>query len=230
MKRSASERVRRMIRKSESRRPKTRRCPTIPLEVDEQIKGEIPEEVLSATSEDTLFLDLETTGLMAHRSLTAMIGILYRRNDTLRLSQWYSGDVSTERKQLDRLYQWMASFRTVVTYNGDGFDLPFLRHRAQWHGLETENEPQSVDLLPIIRRHYKKKWPNCRLVTAEERLLGIPRCADDVPGSEAPLRFQDLREGSPLEVITPIYTHNRRDLISLVSLHHRLVAPILMGE
>ena len=40
MKRSASERVRRMIRKSESRRPKTRRCPTIPLEVDEQIKGE----------------------------------------------------------------------------------------------------------------------------------------------------------------------------------------------
>ncbi len=201
--------------------------PTIPDDVEEDLEGVISNEVLDSTPQDVLFLDLETTGLRADRSLAAMIGFLYRRGSALHLSQWYSGDAPGERRQLQRLHERFDEFREVVTYNGDRFDLPFLRQRSLWHRLPAETSLSSNDLLPQIRKKYRKEWPDCRLVTAEERLLGIPRNLQDVPGSEAPLRFQDLREGAPLEVIKPVFLHNRRDLISLVGLRYRLLEGIL---
>ncbi|MGB1398313.1 MAG: ribonuclease H-like domain-containing protein, partial [Planctomycetota bacterium] len=102
-----------------------------------------------------------------------------------------------------------------------------LCQRWKWHQLDSECPLISRDLLPLVRKKYRRTWPDCRLVTAEERLLGLPRCEADVPGSEAPLRFQDLREGAPFEVIEPIYLHNRRDLISLVGLRYRLQEEML---
>lgn len=209
------------------RTPTTQRTPTVPDDVEEDLKDVVCQEVLDDTPEDVLFLDLETTGLRADRSLAAMIGFLYRKGAVLHLSQWYAGNTARERFQLERLRETMRHFREIVTYNGDGFDIPFLQKRWQWHRLATDCPLESNDLLPQIRRRYRSEWPNCRLVTAEERLLGLPRSEDDVPGSEAPLRFQDLREGAPLKVIEPIYLHNRQDLISLTGLRSTLRKKIL---
>jgi uncharacterized protein YprB with RNaseH-like and TPR domain len=216
------QRFRRALRKVSGKNPARKMQPTIPEDVEEDLVDEVTVEVLNQTPEDVMFLDLETTGLRADRSLAAMIGFLYRRGPVLHLSQWYSGDAASERQQLQRLRDRMKGFREIVTYNGDGFDLPFLCQRWRWHGLEADCPLVSLDLLPLIRKRYRREWPNCRLVTAEERLLDLPRCEADVPGSEAPLRFQDLREGAPFQVIEPIYLHNRRDLISLVRLRDKL--------
>ena len=222
-------RIRRALKKQAERTGRRQLTPTIPIDVEEDIVGEVSDDVLQATPEDVLFLDLETTGLRAERSLAAMIGFLYRRGDVLHLSQWYSGDAPSEGMQLRRLIDIQAQFREIVTYNGDGFDLPFLRQRYRWHRFPSDCTLISNDLLPQIRKRYRREWPDCRIVTAEERLLGLPRCDDDVPGSEAPLRFQDLREGAPQSVIEPIYLHNRRDLISLVGLRFMLREGMLCG-
>lgn len=220
-------RLQRVLKKLDSKNTSSKLLPTVPEDVEEDLQGALSAEVLSETPEDVMFLDLETTGLRADRSLAAMIGFLYRRGSDLHLSQWYAGDAASERRQLQRLRDQMNDFREIVTYNGDGFDIPFLCHRWKWHRMQSDCPLISMDLLPLIRKRYRHQWPNCRLVTAEERLLGLPRCEADVPGSEAPLRFQDLREGAPLEVIEPVYLHNRRDLISLVALRCRLQEGIL---
>ncbi|HIO66243.1 MAG: hypothetical protein DSY81_07990 [Bacillota bacterium] len=186
---------------------------------DATVDHRVSSEWIEQTPHDVIFLDLETTGLRADRSLASMIGILHRDQDSLRLQQWYSGDVQTERRQLERLLRLLGRFDRVVTYNGNGFDLPFLRTRWGWHRLSgIAGAIESEDLLVEVRKRYRKQWPDCRLTTAEERLLATPRQGDDVPGSEAPLRFQDLREGAPVSVIEPVFEHNRRDLISLVAL------------
>ena len=187
--------------------------------VTDQLSARCAEE----TPESTIFLDLETTGLDAHRCLTSLIGILYRQGDQFRLQQWYSGDCIDEARQLHRLLRLLRRFERVVTYNGDRFDLPFLETRWKWHRLESIHRLTSEDLLPEVRGKYRREWPNCRLPTAEERLLGIPRSEQDVPGSEAPRRFQDVVEGAPASVIEPIFLHNRRDLLSLVALRKVLM-------
>jgi len=215
-------RLRRSLRKSAP--PKGARPATMVPDYDAIVDGQVGRQWIDQTPDDVIFLDLETTGLRADRSLTSLIGILYRQQDSLRLEQWYSGDVAGERRQLQRLQRLLERFDRVVTYNGNGFDLPFLRCRWRWHQLAGISDGcESLDLLVDVRRRYRKEWPNCRLTTAEERLLGIPRCSDDVPGSEAPLRFQDMRQGAPLSVIEPVLLHNRRDLISLVGLRIELL-------
>ncbi|MEE2856261.1 MAG: ribonuclease H-like domain-containing protein [Planctomycetota bacterium] len=197
----------------------TGRSPTIPEDFDAIVDHRVDSDIIEQTPHDALFLDLETTGLRADRSLASMIGFLHREQDSLRLQQWYSGDVRMERRQLERLHRLLERFDRVVTYNGNGFDLPFLRTRWRWHRLSgITGALESEDLLVEVRKRYRKQWPDCRLTTAEERLLATPRQGDDVPGSEAPLRFQDLREGAPVSVIEPVFEHNRRDLISLVAL------------
>ena len=221
------QRLRRVIQKLQPKNTLQTFSPTIPEDVEVDLEGVVSPEVLNQTPEDVMFLDLETTGLRASSSLAAMIGFLYRKGTVPHLSQWYAGDAASERRQLKRLRETMAEFREIVTYNGDGFDLPFLCQRWKWHRLDSECPLISRDLLPLIRKKYRRSWPDCRLVTAEERLLGLPRCEADVPGSEAPMRFQDLREGAPFAVIEPIYLHNRRDLISLVGLRYRLQEEML---
>ncbi|MDE0960704.1 MAG: ribonuclease H-like domain-containing protein [Planctomycetota bacterium] len=215
-------RLRRSLRKNAPQEGS--RLPTRVPDYDAIVDHQVDPQWIEQTSEDVIFLDLETTGLRPERSLTSLIGILYRQQDSLRLEQWYSGDVADERRQLERLQRFLGRFDRVVTYNGNRFDLPFLRSRCHWHRLGGISAAcVSSDLLVDVRRRYRKEWPNCRQTTAEQRLLGLPRCTTDVPGSEAPKRFQDLRGGAPLSVIEPVLLHNRRDLISLVGLRIELL-------
>ncbi len=222
-------RLRRSLRRRDSARASI--DPTEVEDFDQRVADEIDAELLEETPEDAIFLDLETTGLRADRSLTSLIGILYRENDSMRLEQWYSGDVVAERRQLQRLQQYLGRFRTIVSYNGNGFDVPFLRTRWRWHRIADPTvSMESLDLLVPVRKKYRGRWSDCRLATVERELLGLPRCAQDLPGSEAPLRFQDLREGGPVSLIEPVLLHNRRDLMSLVALRKVLLGVTITDQ
>lgn len=173
---------------------------------------------LPPVSEATLFLDLETTGL-GGESLIFLVGLLHREGEIFRLRQWYCQDVVAEGKALQRLGDELAQRPTVVTYNGDTFDLPFIERRMRFHRLAgLAKELASVDLLRMVRSRYRPIWPDCRLATAESRLLRKQRSAVDVPGREAPIRFQDFKAGGPKSLIEPVIYHNRIDLTSLVAL------------
>ena len=173
---------------------------------------------LPPVAEETLFLDLETTGL-GGEALIFLVGLLHREGDCYRLRQWFCHDVVAEGRVLLRLAKELARRPTVVTYNGDSFDLPFIDRRMRFHRLDgVPAGVSSVDLLAVVRKCYRKSWPDCRLATAEKRLLKKQRSAVDVPGKEAPLRFQDFKAGGPAGLIEPVIYHNRIDLTSLAAL------------
>ncbi len=172
--------------------------------------------------EDSIFLDLETTGLGGN-SLVALAGTLRREGDRFRLRQLVAFGAADERSVLESLLGEIAHSERVITYNGRSFDLPFLARRLRWHRLPALScALRHRDLLLEVRRRYRREWPDCSLGTAEQRLLSVRRPAADVPGSEVPRRFADVREGAPPALITPIILHNRFDLTSLVALHLQL--------
>ena len=74
-----------------------------------------------------------------------------------------------------------------------------------------------MDLLAPTRRAYRGRWEDCRLVTAEQRLLGMAR-EEDLPGSEAPgAWFAWVRQGQD-RLLGPVLEHNRLDVVSLAAL------------
>ena len=84
------------------------------------------------------------------------------------------------------LGDWLGPAPTLVSYNGKGFDVPVLQARTRLHGHRYDwSGPDHMDLLYTVRRAYRRHWPDCRLQTAERRLLAIRR-VDDLPGAEAP--------------------------------------------
>ncbi len=89
--------------------------------------------------EDSVFLDIETTGVSRHDSIT-MVG-LYNGIDTMTMIRGINLDMPSLRKELLR-------YKLVITFNGASFDLPFIRKR--YSGLLPDIP--HIDLMPLCRR------------------------------------------------------------------------------
>ena len=165
--------------------------------------------------EDVCYLDLETTGL--RNSPLFLVGLMYSRDGKLVLDQFFARDYTEEEPLLEFTRDFLQSFSTIVTFNGKGFDIPFMLDRMKVFGIEASMPGYHVDLLPISRKIVGKRTPNHKLNTLETYLLGRKRIAD-VPGRLIPELYHDyVRTGNAAD-IKGIIKHNRIDLISLMRL------------
>ena len=118
----------------------------------------------------------------------------------------------------------MPTDPVLVTYNGKSFDLPLLHTRYRMNRrCEPFGDALHLDLLHPVRRQYRHIWPNCRLITVEERLLDHTR-VDDLPGSEAPAAWRSFLSSGATGLLRRVLDHNARDLVSLVQVLGRLCA------
>ena len=184
------------------------------LEVSKQLPAS-----LAGPGGPVLCFDTETTGLRGGAGLWVwMVGLLIWRDGHWRLHQWWLESPAAERRYLELLMEDFGSTATLVSFNGKSFDLPHLATRL---GLNDMHNPlpelAHLDLLHAMRRRYGKQWPNCRLRTAEERLLDLYR-SDDLPGSEAPRSWREFLTEGRWQGIAQVLAHNRQDLLSLARL------------
>jgi len=172
-----------------------------------------------AQLEQFLFLDLETTGLGSGTgNIPFMVGLAYWENEQFVVQQAIIRHPAEERAMLAYLHQLTAQFTHLVTYNGKSFDWPLLQSRYMLNGMrETIWQPLHIDLLHPSRALWRNTLESCKLSHIEKMRLGIVRI-DDLPGSEAPVRyFQFLTNGSPDE-LADVFKHNEIDMLSLVTL------------
>lgn len=171
------------------------------------------------------FLDTETTGLAGGSgTMVFLLGLTLVRGRHLDVHQYLLAGPRGEKPMLEQASALLASDAILVTYNGLAFDLPLLAARSRIAGCRDAFGPlEQLDLVALVRRAFRRRWPDCRLQTAESRLLGLTR-QGDLPGSEAPaawLRWLRAGDGASL---TGVLRHNRMDLLSLVALVIRLAA------
>jgi tetratricopeptide (TPR) repeat protein len=141
----------------------------------------------------------------------------------LRVRQFTLGRISDEARFWRAVLDELGAGTRIVTFNGKSFDLPLVEARCTLNRQSLpERSPAHLDLLYPVRRLFRATWPDCRLQTAERRLLGLAR-HDDLPGELAPLAWgRWLRHGDARE-LAGVLLHNHQDVVSLALLHHRLV-------
>jgi len=178
-----------------------------------------------------VYIDTETTGLSGGSgTLAFLIGLAAVERDALVVTQYLITRFGGESVMLEAFAKALTSEDRLVSYNGKSFDLPLMitRYRLQRLAHPFDGLPH-LDLLHPIRRLYNSRWPDCRLMTLEERLLGLRR-RHDLPGSEAPAAWTDyVRQGS-MERLIRVVEHNRQDIVSLALGHAVLFQAIRSPE
>lgn len=134
--------------------------------------------------EEILFFDIETTGFLASASYLYLIGVVYYKEDSWYLTQWFADDMHSEQQVLDAFFTMLISFKKVIHYNGSSFDIPYLDKKYKQYKLDSPlTSVESFDIYQKLNR-YKKLLPvtNLKLKTIET-FAGLKR-VDKLSGEE----------------------------------------------
>ena len=131
---------------------------------------------LLGNKEDLLFVDIETTGFAARSSQLYLIGCVSFEDGHWTITQFFAQSPNQEKELLLAFFHFCRGKKTLVHYNGNNFDLPYLKQKYHSHGMEVPfGNMDGVDL-------YKRVMPYKSLLGVEnlkqktmERFLSIER-------------------------------------------------------
>jgi hypothetical protein len=178
-----------------------------------------------AKPNELLFLDTETTGLAGGTgTLPFLLGLSRIEGDMLRVRQFFLTGFKGEKALLNEALPWYKDAAHLVSFNGKTFDLPLLVSRYRLARLRDPfTQLGHLDLLYPTRTAFANAWADCRLQTAERRLLNFHR-HDDLPGHLVPQVWFDFVRAGQFKQVPGILEHNRWDLVSLTTLAARMAA------
>ena len=164
---------------------------------------------------DALLFDIETTGLSHDHSFVYLIGCGYRRGEDVTIELFFAPTPADEAATLSAFFELAWRFSTVITYNGESFDIRFLRDRAKLLDVDMRDQNgallfdrlKSIDLFKIVKQNSKYlNTPDCKQKTIEQ-YYGLFR--------------EDRYDGGQLIDIYHDYCHNPRpDMLETLLLHN----------
>jgi len=162
-----------------------------------------------------VFLDLETTGL-SHVPVF-LAGILCQEGTSLRIRQMFARTYAEEKSLLCEVGQALGECEVVFTFNGNSFDLPYIRNRAISHLLPINLPQRRLDVFPHARRKWRGRTPDCKLQTLETFVCGRSRTGD-IPGRLIPETYHEYVRTGDIAPLLPVFHHNALDLITTLEL------------
>ena len=87
-------------------------------------------------------------------------------------SSWEDNDDESYRKMLDSAWDLLDSADVVVTWNGDRFDIQWIQSEFIRLGLPRTSPFKSLDLIKVLKRHFKQGLLSMKLDWSARLLLG----------------------------------------------------------
>ena len=171
------------------------------------------------STENLLFMDIETMGLKNVPLI--LIGVARVDSKHIEVDQYLLRDLEEESSALEAFLSHVDENTVFVSFNGQTFDLPYIKDRLRHHGINQNLQRHHLDLLHFSRRTWKNKLPNCKLQTLEKHLFNFER-EDDVPSSMVPSFYKTYHETGNIGPLIPIVEHNREDVVTLARILSRL--------
>ncbi len=108
------------------------------IRIEKVLTQPVPSDIyMIGAPKDVLFFDIETTGLSARSAGLYLIGVLTYTDKNWTLLQYFCEDVADEPAVLQAFFDLLRTKKILISYNGDGFDIPFLRHMIEQYGLRA---------------------------------------------------------------------------------------------
>ncbi|HOB16942.1 MAG TPA: ribonuclease H-like domain-containing protein [Defluviitoga sp.] len=169
--------------------------------------------------EDFIFLDIETMGLFTR--LIILFGVARIFGDHMSINQYLLRDVKEEPAALMGFLSHINKNSVLITFNGQTFDVPYIKERLAYYGMKADLEKPHFDIYYFSKRKWKEEVPNCKLTTLEKYLFGIER-KDDIPGDLVPEFYDTYMKTQNIGPLIPIIEHNKQDLITLANIFSKL--------
>ena len=135
---------------------------------------------LIAPKERIVFFDIETTGLGSKSSSIYLVGTVSFEENSWQLTQLFAESVAEEAELIKVFFDIIAEKKKLgrvilISYNGDGFDIPFIKGCIAGYGLSYSFDAVvSLDLIKKIRPYKRLAGlSGCSLKTVERELCGI---------------------------------------------------------
>ncbi|MCL1977553.1 MAG: ribonuclease H-like domain-containing protein [Candidatus Bathyarchaeota archaeon] len=163
-------------------------------------------------------IDIETLGLSERPII--LLGVAKPTRDHICINQFLLRDIPDEPSAIWALIAQIDPKLSLITYNGKSFDVPYIKQRLAYYGIDAYVGNPNFDVLHFTRRALKPKLADCRLETVE-KYLGIKRDIN-IPGALVPHFYDTYLRTKNVGPLVPIVEHNKQDLLTLGTLFSKL--------
>lgn len=169
-------------------------------------------------TESALFFDIETTGFSPSHTQVYLIGCAARKGDSLCITQFFSENDVDEKTILLSFLALLETCTAVITFNGLGFDIPYLKGRLAYYHLPDPFESHaSVDIFKTIFKYKHLLKLDSLKQKSIEQFLGIKR-DDTYSGGDLINVYFDYRKAPNERSLHLLKLHNYEDVAGMVDL------------
>ena len=165
--------------------------------------------------EDSVFVDIETTGLSSATSSIISITVLLKEDKDNIIYQLFACSEKEEKEMIEFFISLVQSKKFIVTYNGKSFDIPFLNSKLKNYSIDLNlNALISIDLykdMKVIKD--KLNIENIKLKTIE-KYFNITR-SDKLTGKDIIKLYESYKIHNKNEHMDLILAHNYEDVAYL---------------
>jgi uncharacterized protein YprB with RNaseH-like and TPR domain len=169
--------------------------------------------------DDYVFLDIETLGFFNRPII--LLGLAKVSGSKISVKQYLARNKREESAILDAFLSDIDDDSVFVTFNGQTFDMPFIKNRMKYFNINRNINHPHFDMLHYSRRQWSDELMNCKLTTIERHLFNIIR-EDDIPSGLVPEFYQTYLKRGNAGPLIPIIEHNQQDIITLAMIFSKL--------
>lgn len=163
----------------------------------------------------SLFIDIETTGLSRiYSDIISITALLYEENQ-YKIYQIFCQYKVDQAQALKFLKDLTKSKKYIITYNGNSFDIPFLKEKAHQNNIDIDFDSLTkIDLYNYIQRFRNKIHAVDLKLKTIEKYFGIER--NDTLGGKDVLTLYEAYQLEPRKEFSYlILRHNYEDVYNL---------------
>ena len=155
------------------------------------------------------YLDIETTSLLDSGGIITIIGVYVTDGVEKKFIQLVGEEING-----DNLLKALDGVEVIYTYNGSGFDLPFIK---EYIGIALVDYFKHIDLMHDCWR--KNLFGGLKKV---EESLGIERESKGIDGKIAVVLWEKYKISGDEDALKTLLEYNKEDVMHLKILKDRL--------